>query len=271
MGGAGFDFPNAVSVNDSPVEGGNGVTQMTEDGFLLLWDYQTVVLRNTNPAERSEITLYVKDYTYVDALDSAYYDYTNAHGDVSVVISRNGNPTDILQAMMNRDSTFDIYCMDMSASEYSAVFNRGYMAELDSSAKLKEKIDSMYPAISEAVRKDGHLYAVPVNAYGYMMGVRPEALEKLGMTRDDLPRTWDEFFDFLGTLPEKLEGKDVRAFESWFDRRDLRMQLFNSVLTSYQNYINAGETEYAFNTPLLRNLMTRIAERSTTTRWASSK
>ncbi|MBR4442072.1 MAG: carbohydrate ABC transporter substrate-binding protein [Clostridia bacterium] len=254
----GFDFGGAVSVNDSPVSGGNGITQMTDDGFLLLWDWQTVVLRNTDPAKRSEITLYVKDYVYIDALDNAYYDYTNAHGDVSVVISRNGSRSDILQAMMNRDSSVDIYCMDMSASEYNAVFNRGYMAELDSSAKLTEKIDSMYPAISEALKKDGHLYAVPANAYGYTIGVQLEALEKLGMTLDDLPGTWDEFFDFLAELPAKLEGKDVRAFESWYDQRDLRYQLFGSLLESYQNYINAGEAEYAFNTPLLKGLIDRI-------------
>ncbi len=256
----GFDFSKVVSVNDSPVDSSSRVTQITEDGFLLLWDYQTVVLRNTDPSMRSDITLYVKDYSYTDALESAYYDYTNLHGDISVVISRNGAVSDILQAMMNRDDGIDIYCIDMSASEYSAVFRRGYMAELDSSAKLTGKIDSMYPAISEALKKDGHLYAIPLNAYGYMMGVRTEALEQLGMSRDDLPKTWDEFFDFLAALPEKLEGSEVRAFENWYDRRDLRVQLFNAILNSYQNYINAGEAEYAFNTPLLRGLLSRIDE-----------
>ena len=253
-----FDFANAVSVNDCPVNGGDGKAQMTEDGFLLMWDWQTIVLRNTDPAMRSEITLYVKDYAYIDALDSAYYDYTNEHGDISVVISRNGNPADILQAMMNRDGSVDIYCMDMSSSAYNAVFERGYMAELDSSKKLVDTINSMYPAISEAVKKNGVLYAVPANAYGYSMGVRTDALEKLGLTMDDMPRTWDEFFDFLETLPEKLEGSEVRAFECYYDQRDLRMNLFGTVLQSYQNYINAGEAEYAFNTPLLRGLMDRI-------------
>ena len=256
-----FDFENAVAVNDSPVEGGNGVTPMTDDGFMLLYDWETVVLRNTDPSQRSEITLYVKDYSYNDVIDQAYYDFTNRRGDVSMVISRSGNSADILQAMMNRDGSVDVYCMDMSLSQYSAVFERGYMAELDASAKLTEKIDSMYPAISEALKKNGHLYAVPLNAYGYAMGVSTSSLEKLGMTKDELPKTWDEFFDFLAALPEKLEGnKEVRAFYSWYDRRDLRMQLFGSILMSYQNYINGGEAEYAFNTSLLKGLLARLEE-----------
>jgi len=256
----GFDFAGAVAVNDCPVDSSNGVAQMTEDGFLLLYDWQTIVLRNTDPAKRSEITLYVKDYNYASAIDRAYYDYTNLHGDISVVVSRGGRVTDILQAMMNRDSGVDVYAMDMSLSAYNAVFERGFMAELDSSAKLTEKIDSMYPVISETLKKDGHLYAVPVSAYGYAMGVNPEALDKLGWTMDDMPKTWDAFFDFLAELPARLEGSEVRAFESWYDQRDLRMQLFSSVLQSYQNYINAGEAEYAFNTPLLKGLMKRVDE-----------
>ena len=80
------------------------------------------------------------------------------------------------------------------------------------------------------------------------------------LTLDDLPGTWDAFFDFLAELPGKLEGSQVRAFYSWYDQRDLRMQLFSTILVSYQNYINAGEAEYAFNTPLLNGLYARLDE-----------
>ena len=257
----GFDFDAAIAVNDCPVDGGSDrAGQMTEDGFMLIYDYETVVLRNTDPAARSEITLYVKDYSYNDAIEKAYYDFTNRHGDISMVISRNGQPGDILQAMMNRDGSFDIYAMDMSLSQYNAVFQRGFMAELNGSEKLTGKVDSMYPAVSEALKKDGVLYAIPLNAYGYAMGVRPSAMEKLGLTMDDMPTTWDGFFDFLNELPEKLEGTEVRAFDSWYEQRDLRMQLFGNILMSYQNYINAGEAEYAFNTPLLKGLLNRLYE-----------
>ena len=257
----GFDFESAVAVNDCPVGGGSDrAGQMTEDGFMLIYDYDTIVLRNTDPAARSEITLYVKDFSYNDAIEKAYYDFTNRHGDISMVISRNGQPGDILQAMMNRDGSVDVYAMDMSLSQYSAVFERGFMAELDGSEKLTSLVNSMYPAIADALKKDGVLYAVPLNAYGYSLGVRASALEKLGLTMDDMPKTWDAFFDFLAELPALLEGKEVRAFDSWYDQRDLRMQLFSNILMSYQNYINAGEAEYAFNTPLLNGLLDRLYE-----------
>ncbi len=257
---AGFDFGNAVSVNDSPVDtSGQSVAQITKDGFMLLGDWETIVLRNLNPDERSEITLHINDYAYENAVDTAYYKYTNEHGNVSVVVNRNGNIDDVLQAMMNRSGAVDIYTMNVSASQYSALFERGYMAELDGSEKLNQAITSMYSGLLSAVTKNGHIYALPVSMYGSSMGYNPKALEKLGMTEDDMPQTWDEFFDFLNELPSKLtDGCGVRAFESYYSQDEIKRSLFSMIFDDYQNYINAGDAQYSFNTPLLKGLIERI-------------
>ncbi len=256
----GFDFENAVSVNDSPVDSsGQSVTQVTKDGYMLLSDWQTIVLRNLNPDERSKITLHINDYAYVNAVDTAYYKYTNEHGNVSVIVNRNGNIDDVLQAMMNRSGAVDIYTMNVSSSQYSALFERGYMAELEGSEKLNQAITSMYSGLLSAVTKDGHICALPVSMYGSSLGYNPKALEKLGMTEDDLPQTWDEFFDFLNELPSKLtDGCGVRAFESYYSQDEIRRSLFNMIFDDYQNYINAGDAQYSFNTPLLKGLIERI-------------
>lgn len=257
---AGFDFENAVSVNDSPVDSrGQSVAQITKDGFMLLGDWQTIVLRNLNPDERSEITLHINDYTYENAVDTAYYKYTNEHGNVSVVVNRNGNADDVLQAMMNRSGAVDIYTMNVSSSQYSALFERGYMAELEGNEKLNQAITGMYSGLLSAVTKDGHIYALPVSMYGSSLGYNPKALEKLGMTEADMPQTWDEFFDFLNELPSKLtDGCGVRAFESYYSQDDIRRSLFSMIFDDYQNYINAGDAQYSFNTPLLKGLIERI-------------
>ena len=257
---AGFDFENAISVNDCPVSsGGASVAQVTDDGFMLLGDWETIVLRNINPDERAKITLYVNDYSYENAVDTAYYKYTNERGDVSMVINRNGNIDDVLQAMMNRSGAVDVYTMNVSTSQYSALFERGYMAELDKSEKLSQAISSMYSGLMSAVSKDGHIYALPVSMYGSSMGYNPKALEKLGMTESDLPQTWDEFFDFLEALPSKLtDGCGVRAFEGYYSQADIKRSLFNMLFDDYQNYLNSGNVQYSFNTPLLKGLIERI-------------
>lgn len=257
----GFDFDNAISVNDSPVSTSSGSVQMTEDGYLLLADWENIVLRNVNPDERADVTLRVSDYSYESAVDTAYFKYTNEHGDVSVIISRNGTISDVLQAMMNRSGDVDIYAMNVSTSEYSALFERGYMAELDSSEKLTETVNSMYSNLQSAVIKDGHIYAVPLSISGSTLGYSTQALEKLGLTAEDLPTTWEGFFDFLEEkLPALLtEDCGVRAFESYYSQSDLKRSIFSMLFNSYQNYLNNSDSgEYSFNTPEFRALVDRL-------------
>jgi hypothetical protein len=127
----GMDLTQAISVNDCPISSDSGHVQITEDGFLLLYDSQSAVLRDTDPSHRKEISLTVLDSTYLSSLDSSYYEFTASHGDVSVIIDRNYNASNVLQGMMNQDSTVDIYVMDMASSQFNALFRRGYLAELD--------------------------------------------------------------------------------------------------------------------------------------------
>ena len=189
---------------------------MTKDGFLLLNDYQSVILRNTDPNARQAINLHVMDYTYQNSLDSAYYDFTATRGDVSVVISRYGTSKDVLQSMMNQDAAFDIYCMQVSDSAFSALYNRGYLAELDASEKITAYVNSLYPNAANAVKKDGHIVAVPLYVYGNTMGINIKAFEKLGYTKDQLPKTWKEFMDLLDELPSKIEGSGVVVYMPWY-------------------------------------------------------
>ncbi len=255
---AGFDFENAISVNDSPVSGTGAATQMSKDGYLLLADWENIVLRNTNPDERAEVTLRVVDSTYQNAVDTAYFKYTNEHGDVSVIVDRNADINDVLQAMMNRSGAVDIYTIDVSRSEYSALFERGYMAELDKSERLSEAVMKTYEGIRSVVSKDGHTYALPLSVYGSTMGCSLRAMEKLGLTEADIPTTWDGFFDFLEALPEKLtEGCGVRAFEGYYDQDSLRINLFTLLFNDYQSYINSSDN-YSFNTPELKSLLERL-------------
>ena len=211
----GMDMSQAVSVNDCPLSGDSGTTQMTADGFLLMYDYQSVLLRDTDPSHRKDVSLTVLDSTYLGSLDSTYYDFTADHGDISVIIDRNYNPDNVLQGMMNQDSSVDIYILSTSSSQFNALFRRGFMAELESSEKLTSLVNSMYPAVSEAVKRDGRLVALPVYAYGYSIGISMKAFQKLGYTEDDVPKTWLAFFDLLDELPSKLEGSGVSPFMSW--------------------------------------------------------
>ncbi len=253
----GLDFSRAVPVNDCPLESESGAMLLPDDR-LLIYDYRTAVLRTTDPEKRQAVSLRVTDYAYIPAMDSAYYDFTADHGSVAVIIDRYETSTDILQAMMNQDSTTDIYCLRMSSGTFNALFNRGYMAPLDSSEKLTSLVHSMYPAVAEAVTKDGSLVAVPLCVTGNTIGFNSLAMKRAGLTEEDLPRTWEGFFDFLEQLPERMEGTGVRAFPRWNILADLKTSLLNLILSDWEAFCTRAGTEISFSDPRLQNLLSRL-------------
>ena len=258
----GFDTENAVSVNEAPIST-NSQSQLTDDGYMLLWDWQTVLLKSVDPEKRSETGVNVMLYNTGSYLwDNAYYAYTNDHGDVAVAIKQSSDPDSILQAMMNRDDSFDIYCMSMKESAYDALYRRGYLMSMDANSSLTERINAMWPAFSGAVTQDGHIVAAPLSAYGYTVGYSKVALEKLGMKEEDLPKTWSEFIDLLDELPGLIGDNDeICAFGSYYTTKDVQFQLKVMILTDYQDYLNAhDEVEYAYNTPALNDLLNRLDE-----------
>ena len=257
----GCNVEEAVAVNDCPISYTQGTPQMSADGFMLLSDSQTVLLRNTDPSARQTLSLKVRDFAYVSGADAAYYEYTNLHGDVTVVLDRGWSGTiDLLQAMMNQDSSGDVYTLEMTSSQFRALMNRGYMAELDSSTVLTERVQAMYPSVQESVMRDGHLMCFPLATdSSSTLSYDLIALQNLGFTEADVPTTWDGFFDFLEKLPSKLEGTKIRPFTPYTTVQDLKSSLFMLMLTSYQDYLSSGNDQnYRFNTPLMQGLLQRL-------------
>ena len=249
----GRDLSTAVAVNDCPLNG-SGFARVLDDGFLVLGDYSTVLVRNTDPAQRSEITLHVLPYTWSSGLNSAYYDFTESHGNVTVVMEDYGDENALLQAMMNRDDRVDVYLMDMSTSAFSAIYDRGFMADLTGSALLKAKTESMYPAVRDSLMKNGKIVAIPVNTNGDCLGYNTKAWEKLGLTEDDVPKTWNQFFDLLETLPDKITGSGYVVMDFYTSREDFRRSMLRDILNQY----SMSREDMPYNSDELRGLLEQM-------------
>ena len=249
----GADVEAAASVAACPTSYPNCMA-IAADGDLLLLDYETLWKVNTNPEERPEARLIVQ-YNYNSAMEAARVAFQQAHPEVEVVLAQ--SPGDVVQSMMTQVTTPDIYTLSVSSPEYSAVFGRGYMAELTGSEILSNFAAAVYPAIQEVIQKDGEVYGLPLEAYGFGdLSYSPEAFERLGLTEEDVPANWMEFFDLLGRLPDYLENDpDVTVFETYLTVGDLRYILFSALMDSYMLYISQPENEFSFDTPLFRELM----------------
>ena len=147
-----FDAERIESVNDCQ---GTGETMfMLPGGFVLFQSYNSVEVKNTDPAQRGSIKLRIRDWGWSDALGEAIYDMNNTRGDISVIRQQDWNSqNDILQAMMNRDGSIDIYVMQYDGNEYSALRNREYLTDLSGNEKIAANVDRLYPYVRDAVKE----------------------------------------------------------------------------------------------------------------------
>ena len=248
----------AESVADMPLNySGQAQPVLTEDGYFIVADYETVVRRNTDPSQRAQTRIVVQD-AYADAVDRAYYAFTGANPDVEVV--KKTSDEDLIQAMMSQSASMDIYVLNMSGAEFATLLDRGYAVELGGSEKITGLVGQMYPAIAEAASRDGMVYALPLEIYNYsMMGYDMEAFRRLGLSEEDVPTTWDELLDLLIALPDYMANdEDVSMFEPYVTQEDARESLFSMILDNYLLYIDQPDQEFTLDTPLLRGLLEKL-------------
>ena len=250
----GMDPSTNQAVSDMPLDSySQSAPILTEDGLFIASNYETVVRRNTDPTLRAEKRLKVQNQ-YNQSVDSAYYAFTNKHGDIEVVLTQ--QVEDVVQAMMNRSPSVDVYCLYASSAEYSAVFTRGYMAELTGSETIASVVNNIYPAFKDWCVKDGEIVALPIELYFNSRGYSPKAFEKIGLTEEDIPTTWIELYEMLEPLTERLKDyPDVSLFEPYYSKEMLKRDLFSNMLQDYMVFIGQPGNEFKFDTPLFRALM----------------
>ena len=248
------DVSRAEAVNDSPSIRGDTFGKLVPDGRLLMWDYSSVFLRNTDASKRSAVTLRVRPLSGFYSLDKGVMAYTADHGDVAVIREDYGDESMLLQEMMNRESRVDVYVLGRESSAFSAVYDRGFTADLSGYAGLQAETEKIYPFIREAVEKDGKLVAVPLRLDGDSLGYSPSVLEKLGMTEEDLPKSWNQLFTFLEEMSARLENTEFCVLDRFYAQEDIRTMLLKQYLSQYAAARDGGK----LNTAEARDTLEKI-------------
>lgn len=247
-------------VADLPLETYSNASACVLNGGYYAYCSSAVAVRNLDPTQRAEKRLKIYDGAYSDVISNAYYEYSNAHGDVSVAISRDYNDAqNLVENMMNRDGSIDIFVLSTNSEQYEAIHNRGYMMELSDNEKIRSLIDRMYPTLQESFLYNGQIVAIPVQCYSWSMGVNEKALEKLGLTIADVPTNWSDFLDFLNELPQYMnEDSKVSLFYSGDTAENAKYNLFYQIFEDYQNYVNHTDPSMGYNTDLMRTLLQKL-------------
>ena len=255
-----LDPEKAQAVNECPET--YPYTMLMPDGFVLIWSNKAVMLKNTDPSQRADITLRVYDGCYdgSEAVNEAIYELSKTRGDVSVAMEQDWGSSDIIQAMMNRDSQRDIYLLRYEVSEFGAMRKRGFLTDLSDNAEIAAYVERMYPWLRDAVTQDGKIIAVPLSVSADSININMRAWKKLGKTEDDLPKSWDEFFDWILTVPEILEGSEYALVETYMDQTNFRAMIAQAIINQYQIVMDAQGGDYSYNSPLLSGLLKKLIE-----------
>ena len=233
--------------------------QVVPGGYIIAWNYNTAVARNTDPTQRAKVTLRVSNTGSNYYLTDSVFAMNETQGDMSVVLKTEDNSlkTDVIQAMMNQDDNIDVYILENESKAFNALRNRGYLTDLSDNKDIVADVERMYPYLQEAIKQDGKIIGIPVQVGGQMLGVNPKTWAKLGGTEEELPKTWGQFLDWLEKdVPERISGTEIKVSDDvgYSFKGELRMML----LYQYQVWMDSKGEEYQFNTPLLKDLMTRI-------------
>ena len=249
----GFDPDTIRPVAEFPLNSVHSTPVITSGGLYAAADYDTLVRRNTDPAQRAPKRLTVYD-TYSDAVESAYYAFANRYGDVEVVVTAQAG--DILQAMLTRSAAVDVYCLGASSEEYDALYRRGFLPALSDVESAAELVENCYPFVREACMKDGEVVAVPTQLHlNAALYYDLAAFERLGLTAEDVPATWPELFDALQPLAERAMAAGMALFETYESRDYLPQMLFSGMFQEYSAYVAQPGNELTYDTPAFRTAL----------------
>ena len=255
-----FDFENPQQVAELST-----LYYVDSSGLLLPGDYYVyanydgTVIRSTDPDAMPETRIVVQGGGYSDSIMASYYSFGNTHGDAVVVLDQEYYPSDkIIESMMSRDSSVDVYMMSLDSEAYDALYNRGYMVELDN-PEIVSAVEKMYPAVQDALTRDGDVVAVPVNLYGWTIGFDYDGFEKLGIAREDVPESWLELLDLLPELADKLpEDGKIRLFREYMTQSMVRNELISGIMEAWRTHQTAIGEEVSYGAPELLELFEKV-------------
>lgn len=221
------------AIASAPVDGAAS-TWILPSGYFAAVDHNLCLLRSLSAGAEPMRRMVICDTSYENAVERSYFDFQSAHGEVSAVLQRDGS-ADIIERMMARDASVDVYVLSSSSAEFSAIRDRGYALDLTRSPALAALAERMRPGLREGLSAGGALAALPVSVCFWQARVNPLALEKFGQTVEDVPTDWSGFLDYLRALQERFpQDGSVTLLEPYNSAANARRQIFDLLFDAYQ-------------------------------------
>ncbi|MBQ8555091.1 MAG: extracellular solute-binding protein [Clostridia bacterium] len=241
-----------------PSYGRDSASAIIVDGQYLVSDWYDetgMASASIDPEKLPQRTLrIVQNYS----LDNQIRAFAKANPDIAIEYAEmNAYDAQGVTQHMQSAQAADIYDFYLSIGYLLPLRDKGYLADLSSSAALTEAVSAMYPNLTRELLVDGKLYALPYSLYAQSLGYYPETLETVGLTEEDLPTTYMELLEFIENWYYDYfeEYENVQLFDSMYD---LHLQLFSLIFTQQILTCEAEGDMLTFNTPTIRALLQKL-------------
>lgn len=239
----------------------DGACSLIADGrYLITSSYEPMgfVASATDPALMPTRTLTL-GMSYMDDATAAF---CKAHPEIAVTLMDGnfymGSKT-IVQSMTLQSADIDVYSIYLGAGgSLAPLRDKGYYVDFSQREAIVNAMSRMYPQLSaHCYTGDGKPFALPTYVRVSGMGYSPSALEKLGLTVDDLPLTYLELLDFAALWAEEYADNEwnLALLEMVYD---IRQQLYHLLETAYINQYAVSGEELTFDSPLFRSMLTKL-------------
>lgn len=250
MTGMGAPF-KAAYANQSYVDS----MTIFSSGYAALWSSDGLEIHNLDPAY-----LPTKTLTLIGSWrDAAARKFTQENPDIPLIFSEQYyGMADLGQAMVSGDTTIDVIRTNVE-NGFDNLLEKGYCADLSSSQKLMDYVNSLYPALRDEVMKDGKLYAIPVTLYGSTLSYMPSKLEEIGLTEEDMPTTFVELCEFITRWNnEWIDDENKTNVMPFCTTMSNRSVVFDLMLKAYLDYYDAKGKPLTFDTPEFNAMLTAL-------------
>lgn len=250
MTGMGAPF-KAAYANQSYVDS----MTIFSSGYAALWSSDGLEIHNLDPAY-----LPTKTLTLIGSWrDAAARKFTQENPDIPLIFSEQYyGMADLGQAMVSGDTTIDVIRTNVE-NGFDNLLEKGYCADLSSSQKLMDYVNSLYPALRDEVMKDGKLYAIPVTLYGSTLSYMPSKLEEIGLTEEDMPTTFVELCEFITRWNnEWIDDESKTNVMPFCTTMSNRSVVFDLMLKAYLDYYDAKGEPLTFDTPEFNAMLTAL-------------
>ena len=250
MTGMGAPF-KAAYANQSYVDS----MTIFSSGYAALWSSDGLEIHNLDPAY-----LPTKTLTLIGSWrDAAARKFTQENPDIPLIFSEQYyGMADLGQAMVSGDTTIDVIRTNVE-NGFDNLLEKGYCADLSSSQKLMDYVNSLYPCPADEVMKDGKLYAIPVSIYGSTLSYMPSKLEEIGLTEEDMPTTFVELCEFITRWNnEWIDDENKTNVMPFCTTMSNRSVVFDLMLKAYLDYYDAKGEPLTFDTPEFNAMLTAL-------------